>query len=401
MDTTATPSPTLFVGPPAQATVYLMLTRGCIVVPPVLSDSNTLIADLCQRNKIDFDFKTYLTNLVNVTLPLTEPRLSTISDKVGSRVSQNMVDMIFVDLTSYDVDINLFHRLLNSIHQDAPIKLTIDEYWNMRSLLNDHLKYAQLGDIDDNFSNTLVSIIASGCNEKIEMYIDLIASNSHKLNINLLIKFIHNIGCDIFFQSNYLTVTEDKLVEIMKEYIKNTKDLGLPPVDEREIFGYVRLELLSNKALTDPVLQFRPDMYLTLCERTVSGVQTVTKSRHMSALNIYENKNFLIVRENTEEIVNINDITYTKLLNVYPDAKQCAQVIKKYINIHKSFEMKFSSNHDFIGVSSNKYIQYRNNTCHFARSPQSKMTVRLEKYNDNEFRLNDKHVPLCIYVRLN
>lgn len=111
----------LIIGPADKATVYLMFKDQIIKTPPVLSDNDRTIADLIKKHQINVDITQFARNLVKLTLPINNSFLAEISDEISSHIIMDC-NLVFVNLKQYDIDVNLFFKLLMSIYENTDVK---------------------------------------------------------------------------------------------------------------------------------------------------------------------------------------------------------------------------------------------------------------------------------------
>lgn len=380
----------LIVGNPALANVYLMCAKGLIRAPSALNNNDTLIADLCARHKLDMDLKLHVHSVLSYTIPTFAPQIVNISSNISEHISSQS-DFTIVDLTSYDIDVQKLHELLQSISTYEVKKLTAEEYWPMRDLLIDHIKYVQPFKLDLTIVNAWKAAVQTNSKGIALIYADLFANRCHKFTDAEILDTLITVGHHEVFQSDHWSIPEDKVVEIMKKYVDQP---SIDPDLRQKIISYIRLELLINKILCDPILKTHPNIYEALCELAEDCKQLESGIRNM-------HEDFLIVRHNTGELLYINGNKYIPIRTAYPNVKQCVKIIKNYIETYESFDFTYQMG-NLIGTDPYYCIRDLSGDYIWFVNHNSKMSIDFQKYSNvdcfQEYRGNSS---LCIYVKNN
>lgn len=364
--------PPLIVGPADKATVYLLFKDQIIKTPPVLSDNDRTIADLIKKHQINVDITQFARNLVKLTLPVNNPFLSEISGEISSHIIMDC-NLFFVNLKQYDIDVNVFFKLLTSIHENTDVNITIDEITSLRSLTTCYARFLPQFDANTDVDKWMADIRDNN-QERISIWEDLFAYASNNFTVEFITETIRKTGLGNIFSSRLWSIVEDTIYEIMQELNKT--------IPNQDMYECIDLPSLSNKYIKDASFRLHPDIHQILCDRLDNPSYTQTKCR---CDTVPLSKDYLAVLESKSETHLLNGHKYIRLWAKYPDAKTCAKFISQYIKKYKSFDQKkadcyflrvglhekmvvngtpirFSNISTFVGIKDSDKIEIEHNT---------------------------------------
>lgn len=378
-------SSTLLVGPADRATVFLMFGSGVIRAPPQLSKTDTLIQELIKAHPPTVDLNSVAKNLLGAILPLNNQALVPISNEITELLS-SQINLTVVDLTTYDINVKLFHEILVQLHQNIQKKLTVDEYWPLRDLLNNHVKYIQpLNDeMIADWKKTPVG------DKKNRIYEDLFAAASHRFTDVQIVDMLAYFTIEVF-KSDFWSITEDRLFKILKAYRNKLIDIVESMNDC--VYSFLKLNLLSNEALADPCLKFHPNIHQALCDRMKSKSDFESRPRYISE---GLGKDFLIVHGNNEATITFNGKKYSRISNLYTE-QQCIELIYRYISTYSSFSGASYVPGRYIGVGAYDRLEHYGKDSFI--DSNGKMSINLKGFLTSKIIEEDNKINYCIYAQ--
>lgn len=379
-------SSTLIVGTPEKATVFLMFGSGVIRTPPQLAETDTLIQDLIKAHPPTTDFKSVVKNLFGTILPLNNQSLAPIATEIGEFLS-SQINLTVVDLSSHDINVQLFHEILGQLHlqQSIPKKLTMEEYWPLRDLLNNPIEHIQ--PLNDEMIADWKK--TPGGDKKNRIYEDLFAAASHRFSDVQIVDMLAYCTIEVF-KSDFWSITEDRLFKILKEYRNKLIDIVESMNDC--VYSFLKLNLLSDEALTDPCLKTHPNIHQELCDRMKSKTGLVSKSRYSG----YMAKDFLIVCVNKDETITFNGKKYSMISKLYTQ-QDCIELIHQYISIHSSFSTEYTKG-KYIGIGSFLWLKYDGGKTYFI-DINGRMSIDLNGFLTSTTVMTTGGNTCCIYAQ--
>lgn len=396
------PATSFIIGPADKANVYLMLTNGLIRIPN--KPESALLTELIAKYPYASNLKSNVTALLKATLPITDLSLAAVSDAISEHIG-SALDIILVDLRPFNLNVDLLHRLMVSVHEGANIKFTADEYLSLQPILGDSIKYVK--PFEEANVADWKKAMDEGNKTKSRLYADLFASSSHLFTPDYIVKCITDVNYEGIFALDNWTITEDSLFEIMKKYADESKiipdlrfEIMKKYVDESKIIADLRLKLISNRTLMDPLIKSHPHFYQEIYGRIDNEGTRISGSRkYCSVLD----KDYLMVLEKKLEIHNIDGKKYVQILSVYPEIAKCASIIYAYLSKYKSFNeiMPHPDNTCSVGLDADNCLSIesgKNKTVQFINL-NGKFSIDKTYFAVNPSIREYKRNSYCIYVR--